>query len=182
MSRTELHPGLHDVPCVIPVCRYCTFPFLSQLNVSPLPNFAPCLLSTRKVALTLFLLPNSVRKIGLEFFCKNPPLLCSYSIMQWLAWIILPFVFTVAWLYTASVTKTKFPQLRNKRICLLIAHPDDEAMFFAPALLALTQPDLGNHVKILCLSSGECWKTWRRACADSLEGMQMVWGRRGRRN
>ncbi|KAK2754546.1 N-acetylglucosaminyl-phosphatidylinositol de-N-acetylase [Arachnomyces sp. PD_36] len=27
-------------------------------------------------------------------------------------------------------------------------------MFFAPTLLALTRPELGNHVKILCLSSG----------------------------
>ncbi|KAH7310610.1 putative deacetylase LmbE-like domain-containing protein [Stachybotrys elegans] len=45
--------------------------------------------------------------------------------------------------------------LRNKRICLLIAHPDDEAMFFAPTLLALTQHGTGNTVKILCLSSGD---------------------------
>src|SRR3954454_1304079 len=50
--------------------------------------------------------------------------------------------------------QTQFPTLRNKRICLLIAHPDDEAMFFAPTVLALTDPSLGNHVKILCLSSG----------------------------
>jgi len=28
-------------------------------------------------------------------------------------------------------------------------------MFFAPTLLALTDPELGNHVKILCLSSGD---------------------------
>ncbi|KAF3483441.1 N-acetylglucosaminyl phosphatidylinositol de-N-acetylase [Arthroderma uncinatum] len=48
-----------------------------------------------------------------------------------------------------------FPTLYNKRICLLIAHPDDEAMFFAPTLVALTKPELGNHVKILCLSSGD---------------------------
>lgn len=45
--------------------------------------------------------------------------------------------------------------LRGKRICLLIAHPDDEAMFFAPTVLALTRPELQNHVKILCLSSGD---------------------------
>ncbi|KAJ9247627.1 hypothetical protein DTO207G8_7973 [Paecilomyces variotii] len=50
---------------------------------------------------------------------------------------------------------SSFPRLYNKRICLLIAHPDDEAMFFAPALLALTKPALGNHVKILCLSTGD---------------------------
>ncbi|EHA52719.1 hypothetical protein MCOR27_002524 [Pyricularia oryzae] len=58
------------------------------------------------------------------------------------------------YIYTASVAATRFPALRNKRICLLIAHPDDEAMFFAPTVLALTRPETGNHVKILCLSSG----------------------------
>jgi N-acetylglucosaminylphosphatidylinositol deacetylase len=28
-------------------------------------------------------------------------------------------------------------------------------MFFAPTLLALTRPENGNHIKILCLSSGK---------------------------
>ena len=59
------------------------------------------------------------------------------------------------WLYTAHITRSRLPCLVSKRICLLIAHPDDEAMFFAPTVLALTDPRLGNHVKILCLSSGE---------------------------
>ncbi|ROV88299.1 hypothetical protein VMCG_10495 [Cytospora schulzeri] len=58
------------------------------------------------------------------------------------------------YLYTVAVVSTRLPTLRNKRICLLIAHPDDEAMFFAPTVLALTRPETGNHVKILCLSSG----------------------------
>ena len=44
--------------------------------------------------------------------------------------------------------------LANKRILLLIAHPDDEAMFFAPTLLGLTKAELGNEVRILSLSSG----------------------------
>jgi N-acetylglucosaminylphosphatidylinositol deacetylase len=44
--------------------------------------------------------------------------------------------------------------IKNKRVCLLIAHPDDEAMFFSPTVLALTRPENGNHVKILCLSTG----------------------------
>ncbi|OQD74933.1 hypothetical protein PENDEC_c009G01931 [Penicillium decumbens] len=62
--------------------------------------------------------------------------------------------------WTISSTSTSpftrsFPRLVNKRICLLIAHPDDEAMFFAPAVLALTQPELGNHLKILCFSTGD---------------------------
>lgn len=45
--------------------------------------------------------------------------------------------------------------LRDKRICLLIAHPDDEAMFFAPTLQKLTEPELKNQVKLLCLSTGD---------------------------
>jgi hypothetical protein len=55
---------------------------------------------------------------------------------------------------TSSPFTRSFPKLRNKRICLLIAHPDDEAMFFSPTVLALTKPELGNHLKILCFSTG----------------------------
>ncbi|KAI1306558.1 putative deacetylase LmbE-like domain-containing protein [Xylaria venustula] len=67
-----------------------------------------------------------------------------------LSLVLLPLLYT----YTSSTTQARFPTLRNKRICLLIAHPDDEAMFFAPTVLALTRPESGNHVKILCLSTG----------------------------
>ncbi|KAK6069586.1 N-acetylglucosaminylphosphatidylinositol deacetylase [Seiridium cupressi] len=64
--------------------------------------------------------------------------------------VILPLLYV----YSCSVAQTRFPTVRNKRICLLIAHPDDEAMFFSPTVLALTRPETGNHVKILCLSTG----------------------------
>ncbi|KAI1093293.1 LmbE-like protein [Rostrohypoxylon terebratum] len=67
---------------------------------------------------------------------------------------VLVVVIPLLYIYTASVAQMRLPTLRNKRICLLIAHPDDEAMFFAPTVLALTRPESGNHVKILCLSSG----------------------------
>jgi len=56
---------------------------------------------------------------------------------------------------TTSPFARTFPQLYNKRICLLFAHPDDDGLCFAPSLLALTRPELGNHIKILCISSGE---------------------------
>ncbi|KAJ5939095.1 hypothetical protein N7466_002229 [Penicillium verhagenii] len=62
------------------------------------------------------------------------------------------------WTFSATSSSPftrNFPRLHSKRICLLIAHPDDEAMFFAPTVLALTKPELGNHLKILCLSSGD---------------------------
>ncbi|KAL2129198.1 hypothetical protein VTI74DRAFT_8099 [Chaetomium olivicolor] len=75
--------------------------------------------------------------------------------MDWLLTLgLLAVVLPSLYIYTASVVSSRFPILRNKRICLLIAHPDDEAMFFAPTVMALARPETGNHVKILCLSSG----------------------------
>lgn len=68
---------------------------------------------------------------------------------------ILAVVIPLLYIYTSSVAQTRFPTLRNRSVCLLIAHPDDEAMFFAPSVLALTRPEAGNHVKILCLSTGD---------------------------
>ena len=73
--------------------------------------------------------------------------------MNWITWASVPLLVFGLWFYTSQLT-ISFPTLQGKRILLLIAHPDDEAMFFAPTLLALTRPELGNHVKILCLSSG----------------------------
>jgi N-acetylglucosaminylphosphatidylinositol deacetylase len=65
--------------------------------------------------------------------------------------------FLVFWFFTSTFFASSFPlppELRNKRIVLLIGHPDDEAMFFAPSVLALTRPGNGNHVQIICLSTG----------------------------
>jgi N-acetylglucosaminylphosphatidylinositol deacetylase len=73
--------------------------------------------------------------------------------MNSLLWGAVPFLVIGLWLYTAWISST-LPTLLRKRIALLIAHPDDEAMFFAPALLALARPEHGNHISILCLSSG----------------------------
>jgi len=60
---------------------------------------------------------------------------------------------TMPRVYTTS-SPTPPPSLKNTTIHLLIAHPDDEAMFFAPTLLALTSPALNNTVSVLCLSNG----------------------------
>ena len=69
-------------------------------------------------------------------------------------YLTIPILLATLWFYTAQIAGASTRHLRGKRICLLIAHPDDEAMFFSPTLLALTAPDFGNHIKILCLSTG----------------------------
>lgn len=83
----------------------------------------------------------------------NSHMLIMYPALTALGLVAL--LIPTLYLYTVGVASARFPTLRNRRICLLIAHPDDEAMFFAPTVLALTRPDLRNHVKILCLSSGD---------------------------
>lgn len=74
--------------------------------------------------------------------------------MNWIVIAQIPCYILAIWLFTAYMTQN-FPTLQQKRILLLIAHPDDEAMFFAPTLRWLTKPELGNQVLILCLSSGD---------------------------
>jgi hypothetical protein len=69
--------------------------------------------------------------------------------------IVSAFLLPPLYQQAAANARLRFPTLRNKRICLVIAHPDDEAMFFAPTVLGLANPDTGNHVKILCLSTGD---------------------------
>ncbi|KAL8865840.1 MAG: hypothetical protein Q9174_006665 [Haloplaca sp. 1 TL-2023] len=68
--------------------------------------------------------------------------------------LAIPILISTIWLFTANLSRNINPQFTKKSICLLIAHPDDEAMFFSPTVLALTAPHLGNHLKILCLSNG----------------------------
>lgn len=105
------------------------------------------------------------------------------GVLLWIILLAIPLILVGVWLYTVSVAQTKFLRLRNKRICLLIAHPDDEAMFFAPSVVALTDPSLGNHVKILCLSSGMSFQ-WCELAAESNREQEtlMVWEKRARRS
>ncbi|KAE9411817.1 hypothetical protein Angca_003820, partial [Angiostrongylus cantonensis] len=56
------------------------------------------------------------------------------------------------------------------KVLLVIAHPDDETMFFAPALRALTAS--GHRVFILCVSNGNyeglglkrSYELWKAVC------------------
>ncbi|KAK3048756.1 N-acetylglucosaminyl-phosphatidylinositol de-N-acetylase [Extremus antarcticus] len=66
----------------------------------------------------------------------------------------IPLYIIGIWIFTVYMVQT-LPTIQGKRILLLIAHPDDEAMFFAPTLRYLSKPSLQNQIFILCLSSGD---------------------------
>lgn len=71
--------------------------------------------------------------------------------------LLAPVALFAIWQFNVAIAPPPPPpaQLQpGKRIVLLIAHPDDESMFFSPTLTRLTDPSLGNHVKVLCLSTG----------------------------
>lgn len=61
---------------------------------------------------------------------------------------------TPAWLTARLNANHVEPSIFNRQITLLIAHPDDEAMFFGPTLDLLTRPASNNTVSVLCLSNG----------------------------
>jgi len=68
--------------------------------------------------------------------------------------VIAVVLFTVTVVYCARtplIDRTFRDELR--RVLLLIAHPDDECMFFAPTILALLARGVDVHV--LCMTSGE---------------------------
>ncbi|KAK6350133.1 N-acetylglucosaminyl-phosphatidylinositol de-N-acetylase [Orbilia brochopaga] len=70
-----------------------------------------------------------------------------------LALLLLP-VLLAAICYHTLTAIAGYEPLRNRSIALLIAHPDDEAMFFAPTLQALTHPSANNKLHIICFSIG----------------------------
>lgn len=79
------------------------------------------------------------------------------NLPSWAVYLLLaPIVIFGIWHFNSALIPPPPPpaQLRNAKIVLLIAHPDDESMFFSPTLTSLTSPHLGNHIKILCLSTG----------------------------
>lgn len=78
-----------------------------------------------------------------------------FSAMSLVALAALPFAVGLGWVTLAYLVSRLCPYPTHKRICLLIAHCDDEAMFFSPTVIRLADPFLKNTVEILCLSNGK---------------------------
>jgi N-acetylglucosaminylphosphatidylinositol deacetylase len=74
--------------------------------------------------------------------------------MGLLLFTLLSVLFLAICISLPELLSVNLTSLHHKRVGILIAHPDDEAMFFSPTVIALTNPLLKNHVKILCLCSG----------------------------
>ncbi len=65
--------------------------------------------------------------------------------------IALAFVIAFVLAFRKASKMREKPRRKNENILLVIAHPDDEAMFFVPAIKALRET---NQLFCLCLSNG----------------------------
>ncbi|KAI3903202.1 hypothetical protein MKW98_031856 [Papaver atlanticum] len=70
--------------------------------------------------------------------------------------LIILWVVLLCKIFYSSSTKAAFfsegEAVRKRNILLVVAHPDDETIFFSPTILYLTSQ--GNNVHILCMSTG----------------------------
>lgn len=81
-------------------------------------------------------------------FLLTCAVLTNYSMSLYILSIILAFLFNSNELFSTTELA-----IRSQDILLVTAHPDDEAMFFAPTIMSLSRkPSLGLFH--LCLSSG----------------------------
>jgi len=70
--------------------------------------------------------------------------------------LVLPAVLYLFLAYIVPVSPALIPAslLLAKRPVLVVAHPDDESLFFGPTLLALSKAGEKKELRILVLSSG----------------------------
>jgi len=57
-------------------------------------------------------------------------------------------------MHALNHTSSSSAPISGRNILLVIAHPDDEVMFFGPTLVGITNSSSENNVRVLCLSNG----------------------------
>jgi len=72
----------------------------------------------------------------------------------WITLICSPFALYLKALWNYNTLPYLQRKIENANILYVIAHPDDEAMFFVPSIVQLRQPHLHNKLYLLCLSNG----------------------------
>lgn len=77
---------------------------------------------------------------------------CSRIIYSFIIWSVL--TTSIPELFPEFQLNEVSKNFQNKNIQLLIAHPDDEVMFFAPTLIELNKPIHNNNISVICFSTG----------------------------
>lgn len=88
--------------------------------------------------------------------------MCWYIFIFIGVWIVVSFLSYRNFLVNNSFFKEV--SKKSKHVMFVVAHPDDECMFFGPAITALTKPSSSDsnsrkkakNIYLLCLSDGKC--------------------------
>lgn len=85
---------------------------------------------------------------------------------------------TLSYLTMGSVRMPKIAKKyvepkRRRRVMVVIAHPDDEVMFFGPTILHFTQRE-DALIYVLCLSTGDYYKAGKTRSAELLESCRIL--------
>lgn len=83
--------------------------------------------------------------------------ICKLYVVINLLWVLLTTCVPQI-LYNGLFTPTSgvlSAGLANSDVYFLIAHPDDEVMFFAPTIIELAKPHYNNSLHLICLSNGD---------------------------
>lgn len=67
--------------------------------------------------------------------------------------LVCLFTYTQKTLFTRTDKKRNWP-VKGRNVCLIIAHPDDECMFFAPIIRQLSK-QAATRIHVLCLTIGD---------------------------
>jgi len=104
------------------------------------------------------------------FMCLVPEInlkMCWYILLILGIWLIVSFLTHRFLARSKKNMMIKDINKKSSNVMFVIAHPDDECMFFGPAITSMTQPvtsdnSLGRrkakHVYLLCLSDGNHFK------------------------
>ena len=97
--------------------------------------------------------------------------MCWYILLVLGIWLIVSFLTHRFLARSKKNMMIKDISKKSSNVLFVIAHPDDECMFFGPAITSMTQPvssdssglrKKAKHVYLLCLSDGNHhnWKTF----------------------
>ena len=94
--------------------------------------------------------------------------MCWYILLILGIWLIVSFLTHRFLARSKKNMMIKDINKKSSNVMFVIAHPDDECMFFGPAITSMTQPVTSDnsvgrrkakHVYLLCLSDGNHFKT-----------------------
>ncbi|CAL1535421.1 unnamed protein product, partial [Lymnaea stagnalis] len=107
--------------------------------------------------------------LSLTVIMTNSPILLSIIVIIFFYLVVCNFLYVLILLKVIPTTKTKISS--GDCVLLITAHPDDECMFFSPALLDLSQT---CEIHVICTTTGDYCKQGAIRKKELLKSCQIL--------